>query len=80
MFINPTVQMLSRGGVSEPDFYGTIFTSAVLKYSQIRKDLLRFCRADAKIGTVKILRPKTSRILSDFWCSEGGKAGACRRQ
>ena len=38
------------------------------------------CLADAKIGTVKILRPKTSRILSDFWCSEGGKASACRRQ
>ena len=26
---------LSRGGVSEPDFYAPIFTSAVLKYSQI---------------------------------------------
>ena len=51
MFINPTVQMLSRGGVSEPDFYGTIFTSAVLKYSQIRQDLLRFmpCRCKNRL-------------------------------
>ena len=39
-------EALSRAGVCEPDFHGPIFPSAVLKYSQIRKDLLRFvpCR------------------------------------
>ena len=33
---------LSSGGVSEPDFDGPIFTSAVLKYSPIHKVLAAF--------------------------------------
>ena len=33
---------VSSGGVSEPDFDGPIFTSAVLKYSPIHKVLAAF--------------------------------------
>ena len=62
-----------------PDFEGLIFAFAVLKYSAIRQDYLRFCLAQPKIRSLKILRPEKDRILSRFWCGRCSKADALQR-
>ena len=61
------------------DFERLISAFAVLKYPAIRQDYLRFCLAQPKIRSLKILRPEKDRILSRFWCGRGSKADALQR-
>jgi len=52
--------------IRTPILRGGFLLSTSLKYSVIRQDYLRFCLAQSKIRSLKILRPEKNRILSRF--------------
>ena len=50
----------------------------MLKYSAIRQDYLRFCLAQPKIRSLKILRPERIEFRADFGAEDAVRLAPCK--
>ncbi|MGN1160836.1 MAG: hypothetical protein ACI4SX_01185 [Candidatus Fimenecus sp.] len=63
----------------EPDFKGEISGSALLKYSEIRQDFLRFCAAhNQKSRTLKFCDRKGAEFGAIFGAAHAARLTPCK--